>query len=64
MNATTPEKVHEEGFYGIVAMMGHTDSTCTNILTKFTKIAVTKLSGGHLNAYLMESGVFFCIKVN
>jgi hypothetical protein len=53
MDATTSQQVHEEGLNGIVAMMGHTDGFCTNILTKLAKIAITELSGGHLNAYLM-----------
>ena len=45
-------------------MMCHTDIGSTDILPKLLKITVAQFACCHLNAYLMQSCVNLCIKMN
>lgn len=63
VNACTANEVHQQRLDGIVAMVGNTNLTCTDILSQLLKVLVSKLAGSHLNAYLMNFGVIICCEM-
>ena len=44
-------------------MMSHTNTRRTEVLTQLSKPIVTQFTGSHLNAYLMQIGIFMRIKM-
>ena len=63
VDARAPYQVDEECLHAVVAMMSHTDTLRLQVLDELFEIAVTQFASRHLDAYLMERGILFCIEV-
>ena len=59
-----PDEVHQNGFYGIILMVGYADGGCANVLEKLLEVAVAQLAGSHLDAYFVYCSVCMCVKVD
>jgi len=45
-------------------MVSHTNASGTNVLTQLLKPAITQFTSRHFNAYLVQFGIFACIKMS
>ena len=63
VDARAPYQVDEECLHAVVAMMSHTDTLRLQVLDELLEIAITQFASRHLDAYLMERGILFCIEV-
>ena len=58
VNTRTAHQVHQQSFHGVIAVMRHTDGISPHVLPKLFEVAISQIAGSHLNANLVQGGIF------